>query len=564
MKFSKLYSPSFKEAPKDALLASHILLSRAGYIEQTAGGVYSFLPLGLMVLEKIKQIIREEMNKAGANEVAMSFATKASLWAESGRLGAFGDELLRFKDRKDAAYVLAPTHEEAMIDLVRGRVNSYKDLPLHLYQITPKFRDEARPRFGLLRCKEFIMKDGYSFHADEKGLEDEFVNMMQTYQRIFSRLHLPTKLVKADSGAIGGSGSLEFMVENKDGEDELIICSKCSYAANAEVAKRKKPSCKEERPQSDFMSRFHTPGVKSIKELASFFSIDEFYTVKAVVKKAVYDDETKLVVFFIRGSDELELTKAQNACKANELKDALEGELKDAGLIEGFIGFVGLNGVDFYVDLELDGEKEMIIGANELDYHLVGVSVSSLKRERFADLVRVKKGDLCPECGEVLGINHAIEIAHIFKLGSRYSKPMKASFLDHNGKAKPFEMGCYGIGVSRALAVLAENSHDEKGLIFHPDLAPFWLDIIISNMKDEKAVQYATCLYEKLGKDVLLDDRNKSFGIKINDFELKGFPYALIIGRDFKDGFCELRNRAKNTSTKISLKDVEKELLSLK
>ncbi|ECR5371433.1 proline--tRNA ligase, partial [Campylobacter coli] len=358
MKFSKLYAPSLKEAPKDAALPSHIFLTRAGFVEQIGSGLYNFLPLGKRVLDKIRTIVKEEMDKAGVQEVNLSFVTPATLWQESGRYNVFGKELLRFKDRKENDFVLGPTHEEAMLSLVKNKITSYKQLPLHLYQIGLKFRDEARPRFGLLRCREFLMKDGYSFHANEEDLTREFDLMYNTYSQILQRMGLDFRAVEADSGAIGGSGSKEFMVLAKNGEDDILICENCDYAANVEAAVRANKTCDEERPEANYASKFHTPDIKTIEALAQFFKINAFYTIKAVVKKAIYENENKLVVFFIRGCDDLQETKAQNACNALELVDASEEELEKAGLVAGFIGFVGLKNVDFYLDKELEGEKQ--------------------------------------------------------------------------------------------------------------------------------------------------------------------------------------------------------------
>lgn len=556
MKFSKFYAISTKENPKDATLPSHIFLVKGAFVEQIGSGLYNFLPLGKRVLDKIKNIIKEEMDKVGALEVNLSFNTPAELWKESGRFNVFGKELLRFKDRKENDFVLGPTHEEAIVALVRNKVNSYKQLPLHLYQIGLKFRDEARPRFGLLRCREFLMKDGYSFHSNEADLDKEFNLMHETYSKILTRLGLDFRAVEADSGAIGGSGSKEFMVLAKNGEDDILLCEHCDYAANIEAAKRAKKSCEDERPEADFATQFHTPNVKTIEELAEFFKINPYYTVKAIAKKAIYENEEKIVVFFIRGDDELQEVKALNAANALELADASEEELEKAGLVPGFIGFVGLNGVDFYIDHELENETNMIIGANKKDYHLVGINVVNLNKERFKDLTAVKEHDLCPKCQHKLKQSKGIEVGHIFKLGNKYSKAMNASYLDENGKAQFFTMGCYGMGVSRLVAVAIEASHDEKGCIWNKTLAPFVLDIIVSNIKDTKAMEFAEQIYTHFkDKEILFDDRNERFGVKINDFELMGFPYALVIGKGLESDEVELIHR--NTLEKQVLKTQE-------
>ncbi|WP_462109074.1 proline--tRNA ligase [Campylobacter concisus] len=545
MKFSKFYAPTTKEAPKDASLPSHQFLIRGGFVEQIGSGLYNYLPLGKIMHEKISRIAREEMNEAGALEVSFSVVTSGELWKQSGRYNVFGKELLRFKDRKENDFVISPTNEEAAVALVRGKVTSYKQLPLNLYQINTKFRDEARPRFGLLRGREFTMKDAYSFHSSKEDLKREFDLMEATYSKIFTRLGLNFRAVEADSGAIGGSGSKEFMVLASNGEDDILCCEACKYAANIEAARRKARTTDAEAPEAD-AAKFKTPNAKTIKDVAEFFKVSEFYCIKAVIKKAIYEDKEEVVVFFVRGDDELQETKAQNACKALELVDASEEEIIKAGLVAGFCGPVGLKDVKFYIDNELKGANNMICGANEKDYHFVGVSVSGFNEERFKDLVKVKEGDKCPECGGNLKLSKGIEVGHIFQLGDKYSAAMNATYLDENGKAKPFLMGCYGIGISRLIAVMIEASHDEKGCIWKKECAPFDVEIIISNLKDEAGAKFAFELYESLKKagiSVIIDDRNERFGVKMNDFELIGFPYALLVGKEFANGNVEFITR---------------------
>ena len=545
MKFSKFYAPTTKEAPKDASLPSHQFLIRGGFVEQIGSGLYNYLPLGKIMHDKISRVVKEEMNEAGALEVSFSVVTSGELWKQSGRYNVFGKELLRFKDRKDNDFVISPTNEEAAVALVRGKVTSYKQLPLNLYQINTKFRDEARPRFGLLRGREFTMKDGYSFHSSKEDLKREFDLMETTYSKIFTRLGLNFRAVEADSGAIGGSGSKEFMVLADNGEDDILCCEACRYAANVEAARRKPRVSEAEAPEAD-AAKFLTPNAKTIKDVAEFFKVSEFYCIKAVIKKAIYEDKEEVVVFFVRGDDELQETKAQNACKALELVDASEADVAKAGLVAGFCGPVGLKDVKFFIDNELRGANNMICGANEKDYHFVGVSVSGFNEERFKDLVKVKEGDKCPVCGGNLKLSKGIEVGHIFQLGDKYSAAMNATYLDENGKAKPFLMGCYGIGISRLIAVMIEASHDEKGCIWKKECAPFDVEIIISNLKDEAGVKFAFELYESLkkaGVSVIIDDRNERFGVKMNDFELIGFPYALLVGKEFANGKVEFITR---------------------
>ena len=545
MRFSKFYAPTTKEAPKDASLPSHKFLIRGGFVEQIGSGLYNYLPLGKIMHEKISRISREEMDEAGALEVSFSVVTSGELWKQSGRYNVFGKELLRFKDRKENDFVISPTNEEAAVALVRGKVTSYKQLPLNLYQINTKFRDEARPRFGLLRGREFTMKDAYSFHSSKEDLKREFDLMEATDSKIFTRLGLNFRAVEADSGALGGSGSKEFMVLASNGEDDILCCEACKYAANIEAARRKARTTDAEAPEAD-AAKFKTPDTKTIKGVAEFFKVSEFYCIKAVIKKAIYEDKEEVVVFFVRGDDELQETKAQNACKALELVDASEEEIIKAGLVAGFCGPVGLKDVKFYIDNELKGANNMICGANEKDYHFVGVSVSGFNEERFKDLVKVKEGDKCPECGGNLKLSKGIEVGHIFQLGDKYSAAMNATYLDENGKAKPFLMGCYGIGISRLIAVMIEASHDEKGCIWKKECAPFDVEIIISNLKDEEGVKFAFELYESLkkaGVSVIIDDRNERFGVKMNDFELIGFPFALLVGKEFANGKVEFITR---------------------
>ncbi|WP_086256395.1 proline--tRNA ligase [Campylobacter vicugnae] len=543
MKFSKLYIPTLKEAPKDATLPSHQFLLRAGFIQQTGSGLYNFLPLGKRVLKKIENIVRDEMDKAGANEVSMSFVVPSELWKQSGRFFKFGSELLRLNDRKGNDFVLGPTHEESIVDMVRGRVNSYKQLPLNLYQIGLKFRDEARPRFGLLRCREFIMKDSYSFHSSYDDLKREFDLMQKTYSKIFTRLGLNFRCVEADSGAIGGSGSKEFMVLADNGEDDILISDSSDYAANVEAAKRAKRTCNAERPQSNGMLKFHTPDCSTIAAVSEFFKIDPFYTIKAVIKKAIYEDRSEIVIFFLRGDDELQETKALNACGALELCDVNTDEIENAGLVAGYCGPIGLpEGVNFYIDNELDGESEMICGANQKDYHAIGVSIINFNKDRFKDLVAVKAGDKALD-GGTLSMTKGIEVGHIFQLGDKYSSAMDATFLDENGKAKPFIMGCYGIGVSRLEAVVIESSHDERGCVWKKECAPFSVHIIVSNFKDEAQAKFALELesaLESVGIEVLLDDRDERFGVKMADFELIGNPFGVVVGKGLANAEVEL------------------------
>ena len=487
MRYSKLLIPTTKETPNDATLASHIYLIRGGFIQSVGGsGLYNFLPLGKKILDKVRAVVKEELDNAGCQEVSLSFVTPASLWQESGRLDKYGKELLRFKDRKNNDFILGPTHEEMMVNLVRQTVKSYKQLPLNVYQINLKFRDEIRPRFGLMRGREFLMKDAYSFHASTEDMQREFALMEETYKKIFTRLGLAFRVVEADSGAIGGSGSKEFMVLADSGEDTIVVCSACEYGANIEAAVSK--------PKS----------------------YDADTEIKVITMKALYDEgETKIVHFALPASIELQDVKACNAVGANDLVECEES----------------------------DAIKMLVV-----DSALEGLDKFNAEEKSYADISAVCEGDSCVHCGEALTYTKGIEAGHIFQLGTQYSEPLGANFLDENGKSVPMVMGTYGIGVSRLLAGIIEQNHDDKGCIWTKESAPFELEIIIANAKNEAQSTLGENLYRKLGTvrhmDVLLDDRTKErFGPKMKDFELLGIPYALVIGKGLSEGKVELIDR---------------------
>ena len=565
MKFSKLFIPTTKEMPSDASLPSHQFLVRGGFIAQTGAGIYDFMPLGKIVLEKIRAIVKKEMDEAGANEVQFGFVTPLSLWSESGRALTMGSELLRFKDRKNGEFVLSPTNEEAVVNMVKNRVTSYKDLPLHLYQINTKFRDEARPRFGLMRGREFLMKDGYSFHSCEEDLVREFNLMEETYKKIYTKLGLDFRVVEADSGAIGGSGSKEFHVLASSGEDTIVVCDGCNYAANIEAAKRE---AKKYEFKEGELKKVETPNCTTIEDVANFLSVSKEQTIKAVIKKAIFKDESKIVVFFVRGSDELEDTKAQNSVDALELIDATLDEIKDAGVVAGYCGLVDLpKDILVVVDSELENSQGMVCGGNEENFHFINVDLKVIENIKYFDLIAVKEGDVCACCGGKLSYTKGIEAGHIFQLGDKYSKAMNATFLDENGKAKPFIMGCYGVGVSRLVAAVIEQNHDEKGCIWTKSTTPFMVDIIVSNSKNEDEKNMGEKIYEELkasNVEVILDDRiNARFGFKIGDFELLGFPYAIIIGKKLTDGIVEIVDRKTLLKTEVKIEEVVSKILNL-
>lgn len=559
MKFTQLLIPTLKEVPNDATLASHIYLLRGGFIQGVGSGLYNFLPLGKMVLDNVRNIVKEELDAAGSQEVSLGFVTPASLWVESGRFEKYGKELLRFKDRKDNEFVLGPTHEEMMVNLVKQTVKSYKQLPLNLYQINLKFRDEIRPRFGLMRGREFLMKDGYSFHVNEEDMKREFALMEETYKRIFTRLGLEFRVVDADSGAIGGSGSKEFMVLANSGEDTIVVCKNCEYGANIEAAVRKPAVCNDEAPEANF-AKFHTPNIKTIDELSDFFKVDPFYIIKTVAMRALYDEgKSEIVLFVLRGSDTLQETKACNAVNANELIDVTDAELHEAGLYPGYMGPLEVpSGIKVIADNALKNAVQMICGANIENYHFIGVG-SDKMNVAYHDLIAVQESDKCICCGGELTYTKGIEVGHIFQLGTRYSEPLKAEFLNEHGKTQPFVMGTYGIGVSRLLAAIIEQHHDEKGCKWTKESSPFAVEIIVSNAKDESQSQFAEELYEALKAKkikVLLDDRKERFGFKMKDYELIGIPFAVVVGQKLEEGLVELIYRDGRESLAIDTKEI--------
>ncbi len=558
MKFSNCFIPTTKETPNDATLPSHRFLIRGGFINSQGSGLYNYMPLGKIVLDKIRAIVKEELDKAGCIEVQLGFVTPIELWEQSGRATKMGLEMLRFKDRKNNSFVLSPTNEEAMVELVKNRVTSYKDLPLNLYQINTKFRDEARPRFGLMRGREFLMKDGYSFHTCEEDMIREFNLMEETYKKIFTRLGLEFRVVEADSGAIGGSGSKEFHILANSGEDTIVVCDNCEYGANIEAAVREARTIDKIEMNQE---KVETPKLTSIEEVSGFLKVKPSQTIKAVIKKAVYEEESKVVVYFVRGDDELEETKACNAANALDIEDASEDDIKEAGLVAGYVGLVDLpENVMYFIDNELKDETNMVCGANEENYHLTGVDVCCKENELYKDLVAVQEGNSCKCCGGRLSYTKGIEAGHIFQLGTRYSEPLGANFLDSNGKSSPFIMGTYGIGVSRLIAAVIEQSHDDKGCIWTKDTAPYFVDIIVSNAKKEHELDAGMKIYDELkaaGVDAIIDDRKKErFGFKMGDFELIGFPYAIVVGKKLEEDMVEFVCRKSGEKIDVKLENV--------
>lgn len=552
MKMSKLFVQTLREFPSDAEVTSHKFLARAGYIRKLASGVYNYLPLMWRVLRKIENIVREEMDNAGAQELLMPFVQPQELWEESGRWEKYGKELMRLKDRHDRGMCLGPTHEEVITAIAREGLKSYKQMPVNLYQIQSKFRDEIRPRFGLLRGREFLMKDAYSFDVDEVGLEKEYQNMAEAYTRIFNRCGLETKMVQSDTGAIGGSVSHEFMVitTTDSGENDVFYCEKCDYAANSDHAESILPQVNTDGGFSS-PSVIDTPAVKSIEELSAFLKVDS----SVILKTLVYIADKKPVFVLIRGDKAVEETKLKNALGAMELRIASAGEIKELMLEKGFdaevgfIGPVGISGVRIIADESIKGLKNFVVGCNQTDKHLVGANFGAevLLPGEFVDVRLVQAGEFCVQCNFELKVTRGIEVGNIFKLGTKYSEPMGAVFTDVDGKDKPYVMGCYGIGISRTAAAAVERYHDENGIVWPLSIAPYHVAVVPVNVKDELQVKTATEIYEQLlarGVEVVLDDRDERAGVKFKDADLIGFPYRITVGKTIQDGLVEFKTRA--------------------
>lgn len=546
MRYSQFLIPTLREDPAEAEVTSHRLMLRAGIIRKLAAGIYATLPLGERIFKKTAQIVREEMNRAGALEVTLPIVQPAELWQESGRWNVYGKELLRFKDRNDREFCLGPTHEEVVTHLVKGVVSSYKQLPITLYQIHTKFRDEIRPRFGVMRAREFIMKDAYSFDVDGQGAEQSYLKMYDAYCRIFSRLGLRFRAVEADTGPIGGSFSHEFMVLADTGEDVIVSCSGCDYAANLEKAEIRAPAARE-ASQRDFrpLERVATPGMRTVEEVTGFLKMAP----EQLIKTLIFTTPAGPVAALVRGDHEINEVKLRNALGCDQL------ELAGRELIEettrapvGFAGPVGLERVDLIADYGLCGCFNLVAGGNERDAHLINVNIDrDFRVQRFADIRCARDGDSCPRCGQPLITGRGIEVGHIFKLGTKYSEAMRALYLDSQGREQPMIMGCYGIGIGRTAAAAIEQCHDGDGIIFPEAIAPFAVLMVIVNPTEQAQRQIAEQLYADLlgrGIDVLLDDRDERPGIKFKDADLIGIPLRVTVGKHaVSGGMVDLRWR---------------------
>lgn len=563
MKLSKMHIKTLREVPNEAEIPSHILLLRTGMIRKLVSGVYGFMPLGWRSVRKIEEIVRREMDATGAQEIHMSAVQPAELWQESGRWYAYGPELWRLKDRNGRDFCLGPTHEEIFTDIIRNDVSSYRQLPMNLYQIQTKYRDEARPRFGLMRSREFIMKDAYSFDKDFEGLDESYRMMYEAYDRIFKRCGLDCRPVEADTGAIGGSNSHEFTAISEVGESEIAYCEHCSMAATTERAE-----CVDAAPQPEVeqlpVEKVHTPGTKTIEEVAGYLNLDKSRTIKALLF-VTYDEEGKengYVAAFIRGDRELNMIKLINALGIPEhaIEFADEEKMGAAtGCVGGFTGPCGLHDCTIAVDSELVGLKNLCAGANETDHHLVNVNYGrDYEGDIVTDLKVLQEGDPCPVCGAPVKHARGIEVGQVFKLGTKYSESMGAFYLDENQQKKSIVMGCYGIGVTRTLAAVVEQHHDENGIIWPMSVAPYHVIVTLVKPDDEVQAEVAENIYQQLlkaGVEVLLDDRKERPGVKFKDADLLGIPVRITVGKLAGEGKVEYKLRRDADKEEITIEE---------
>lgn len=560
MRLSKAFLKTYKEAPKEAEVISHKLMLRASMIRQLTRGVYSYLPLGYRVLKKIENIVREEMDRANAQEMLMPVLQPASLWEESGRWFAYGAELMRMKDRNEREFALGPTHEEVITDIVRNTITSYKELPMNLYQIQTKFRDEMRPRFGLMRGREFLMKDAYSFHLTQDSLDEEFLNMKNAYSRILERMELEFRAVDADSGSIGGDASNEFMVLAENGEDDILYSNESDYAANIEKATsiiELTESTEEKLPKE----LVETPNCKTIEDVAKFVGVPKEKTVKALLLKEILENETKYYLALIRGDLEVNDIKVKNVSGATmELEMMNEEDIQKFGLVSGYVGsFEKKDGLTVILDETVKYMRNFVVGGNKEGYHYINVNLEDLHYDTIGDIRTARAGDISPDGKGILKIARGMEVGHIFKLGDKYSKALNATVLDENGKQQVIKMGCYGIGVSRLMSAIIEQKHDDFGIIWPKSVAPYIADVIITNIKDETQVNVAETIYSELnnaGIETVLDDRNERAGFKFKDADLIGFPLKIVAGKGAVDGIVEIKDRATGESVEVKIEEV--------
>ncbi len=556
MRISRLVTRTLRDDPPEAETASHRLMLRAGLIQQVATGVYAYLPLAWRSLQKIEQIVREEMDAAGSQELRMPALQPMELWERTGRAAAFGDNMFSLEDRRGRPLALAPTHEEVVTNIVKGNVQSYRDLPVILYQMQTKFRDEPRPRAGLVRVREFTMKDAYSFDADDTGLDASYQAMAQAYRNVFRRCSIPVVMAEADSGAIGGKDSHEFLLPTDTGEDTVITCPSCGYAANAEKAAGVYPDQPVPEPLS--LEEVSTPGMKTIASLCEFLGVDEAQTLKAVF----YAADGEVVFVTIRGDLEVNEVKLKNALHCNELRLAEDEEIASAGLVAGSASAIGVTNVRRIADPSISNGGNFVVGANRNDTHYRN---ANYPRDFGADLVTdialAESGHRCANCGSQLEFTRGVEVGHIFKLGTFFSEALGAFYLDPDGQQQPITMGCYGIGVTRILAAAIEQNHDERGIVFPVPIAPYAVHLVALNMSDEAVAESATDLYDRLwaaGIEVLFDDRtDAAAGVKFNDADLIGLPLRLVVSpRNLRQSAVEMRGRTAEDAEMVALDDV--------
>lgn len=564
MRATKLYAPTLREVPAGAEIPSHQLMLRAGFIRKAAGGIYTYLPLAWRTLRKIEQIIREEMEAVDGQEIAMPIVQPAELWQESGRWAVFGEEMFKLKDRHGREFCLGPTHEEIITDLVRNEVRSYKQLPLMLYQIQNKYRDEIRPRFGLMRGREFIMQDLYSFDKDESGLDASYKKMYDAYTNIFTRCGLVFRPVEADSGAIGGSNTHEFTALAKTGESKIAVCTKCDYAANIEKAPAKALPAADEKELP--LEKVATPGAKTIEKVVDYLKLPIEKSIKAV---AFQDEKDRLICVFVRGDHEVNEVKLQNTVGAITLRMADEAAIIAAGGVPGFMSPIGLSkDALVIVDETVMQMKNVCCGANEKDKHYINANPQrDFGEVMTVDVRLIKAGDKCPHCGAPVEITSGIEVGQVFKLGIKYSSALRATFLDENGKEKPLVMGCYGLGVSRTMAAAIEQYHDENGIIWPRSIAPYEVALVPVNSKDEAQMALAEEIYSRLqknGLDVLIDDRKERVGVKFKDTDLIGYPLRVTIGpKAVNEDKIEIKVRKTGDIIFVSKNECEEKIKSL-
>ncbi len=560
MRLKNSFFYTLREDVKDEDSVSGNLLARSGMVKKSASGIYMFMPLGLRVKQKVENIIRKEMNDAGAIELSMPVLLPTDVFEASGRLSSFGDDMFRLKDRYARDYLLGPTHEELFVIAAKEKIKSYRDMPFNLYQIGDKFRDEARPRYGLIRTREFTMKDAYSFDIDEAHTDIAYSKMTKAYHNIFKALELDYRVVKSDTGAMGGLLSEEYQALSSIGEDTLVICDSCDFSSNIEVAPVIS-DFKQEKEEKDY-ELVETPGVKTIEEVVNFLNLD----INDTVKTLVYNVDEEIVIVLIKGDRELNDTKLRKLLDATSVEMATEEELKT--ITTGTFGSLGPIGITtkIIVDNEILNMKNFVTGANKEGYHYINVNLKDFKIYKAGDIVNIKETDNCPHCSGKITFKKGIEIGNTFKLGTKYSEALNLNYLDENNKLKPVDMGCYGIGTARCISAVVEQHHDENGIIWPVSIAPFTVCIVLISDKDEEAKEVAENIYKELEKnniDTLFDDRDERPGVKFKDMDLIGIPYRITVGKKVKDGLVELKTRDGKVNKDVKIENIIEEIKNI-